>query len=33
MEVAEVKPNIDFGTLDKLDIRVGTIAAVEEIEG
>ena len=33
MKPAEVKPNIEFGTLDKLDIRVGTITAVEEIEG
>ena len=29
----EVKPNIAFEDLDQIDIRVGTITAVEEIEG
>ena len=29
----EVKPNIAFEDLDKIDIRVGTITAAEEIEG
>ena len=33
MEPAEVKPNISFEDLAKIDIRVGTIRSVEEIEG
>jgi len=33
MEVAELKPSISFADLDKIDVRVGTITAVEEIEG
>lgn len=30
--MAEVKPNISFDVLDKIDIRVGLIEAVESIE-
>lgn len=33
MEVAEVKPSIAFGDLEKIDIRVGTITSIEEVEG
>ncbi len=33
METAEIKPPVGFEDLDKLDIRVGTISSVEEIEG
>lgn len=30
---AGIKPTVEIGDLEKLDIRVGTIRAVEEIEG
>jgi tRNA-binding protein len=33
MEIAPVKPTIEFEDLEKIDIRVGTITRVEEIEG
>ncbi|MCO6511378.1 MAG: hypothetical protein J5I65_11365 [Aridibacter famidurans] len=33
MEVAEVKPPIEFGDLEKIDVRVGTIVSIEEVEG
>lgn len=33
IKVAEVKPTISFDLLDKIDIRVGTIELVEDIEG
>ncbi len=33
MKPVEVKPNISFEDLAKIDIRVGTITSVEEIEG
>jgi methionine--tRNA ligase beta chain len=29
---AQIKPNIDMSVLDKLDVRVGTIIQVEDIE-
>jgi tRNA-binding protein len=32
-KVASVKPPISFAELGKIDIRVGTIAAVEEVAG
>jgi tRNA-binding protein len=32
MKYIPVKPNINFSDLDKLDIRVGTIERVEDIE-
>jgi hypothetical protein len=32
-KVASVKPPISFAELEKIDIRVGTIAAVEEVAG
>jgi len=31
--VAAIKPTISFAELDRIDIRVGTILAVEDIEG
>lgn len=33
MTRAPVKPNISFAELEKIDIRVGTIEAVEDVEG
>jgi tRNA-binding protein len=33
MNVTPIKPLIDFADLEKIDIRVGTIMAVEDIEG
>lgn len=33
MMTAPVKENIDFDTLGKLDIRVGTIESLENVEG
>ena len=33
MEIAPVKPTIEFEDFDKVDIRVGTIKRVEDIEG
>ena len=30
---APVKPTISFGEIDKIDIRVGTILTVEDVEG
>ena len=33
IKVAAVKPTISFDLLDKIDIRVGTIELVEDIEG
>lgn len=33
MSPAPIKPTIDISVLEQLDIRVGTIAAVREIEG
>lgn len=33
IKVAEVKPTISFDLLDKIDIRVGTIELVEDIQG
>jgi len=33
MKTADLKPNIAFDDLAKIDIRVGTITSVEEIEG
>jgi tRNA-binding protein len=32
-KIAPVKPNISFAELEKIDIRVGTIAAVEDVSG
>ena len=32
MSPAPIKPEISFDDLDKLDIRIGTILAVEEVE-
>jgi len=31
--VAEVKPPIDLADLNKIDIRVGTILTVEDVDG
>ena len=31
--VSEVKPPIDLADLDKIDIRVGTILSVEDVDG
>jgi tRNA-binding protein len=33
MKVASVKPTIEFEDFEKIDIRVGTIKRVEDIEG
>jgi len=33
IKVAAVKPTISFEVLDKIDIRVGTIEAVEDVAG
>jgi tRNA-binding protein len=33
VSVAEVKPNIKLELLEKIDIRVGTIELVEDVEG
>jgi len=33
MKVAPIKPTITFADFDKIDIRVGTILRVEDIEG
>ena len=33
MKPAPVKPEITFGDLQKLDIRVGTIESVDDVEG
>ena len=33
IEIAPVKPDISFDILEKLDIRVGTIESVEDVEG
>ncbi len=32
-QVASVKPAISFDILDRIDVRVGTIEAVEDVEG
>jgi tRNA-binding protein len=32
-KVSEVKPPIDLADLDKIDIRVGTILTVEDVDG
>jgi tRNA-binding protein len=32
-KVAPVKPTISFDVLDKIDVRVGTIELVEDVEG
>ena len=32
-KVSEVKPPIDLADLDKIDIRVGTILSVEDVDG
>ncbi len=31
MEIAEIKPTISFDLLEKIDVRVGTIARVEDM--
>ncbi len=33
IDVAPIKPDISFDLLEKLDIRVGTIEAVEDVQG
>lgn len=33
IEVAPIKPNIPFDLLSRIDVRVGTIELVEEVEG
>jgi tRNA-binding protein len=33
IEPAPIKDTIDFATFEKIDIRVGTIRAVDEVEG
>jgi tRNA-binding protein len=33
IEVAPVKPTISFDLLDRIDVRVGTIEMVEDVEG
>jgi len=33
IEVAPVKPTISFDVLDRIDVRVGTIELVEDVEG
>lgn len=33
MEIAPIKPTIAFEDLEKIDIRVGTIRRVEDVEG
>lgn len=33
IEVAPIKPTISLDILDKIDVRVGTIAHVEDVEG
>ena len=32
-EVAPIKPTISLGILDRIDIRVGTVELVEDVEG
>jgi|SRR6266404_5755540 tRNA-binding protein len=32
-EIAPIKPSIELADLDKIDIRVGTILTVEDVEG
>jgi tRNA-binding protein len=32
-EVAPIKPTISLGILDKIDVRVGTIELVEDVQG
>lgn len=31
--VAEIKPQISLADLEKIDVRVGTIVTVEEVQG
>jgi tRNA-binding protein len=33
MDIAPIKPIISFGDFEKIDVRVGTITRVEEIQG
>jgi len=33
MKVAPIKPTVSFDVFEKIDIRVGTIQRVEDIEG
>jgi methionine--tRNA ligase beta chain len=33
MKIASIKPSISLDVLDKIDIRVGTIELVEDVEG
>jgi tRNA-binding protein len=33
MKIAPIKPIIEYETLDKIDIRIGTIVQVEDIQG
>jgi tRNA-binding protein len=33
IDVAPIKPDISFDILEKIDIRVGTILSVEDVEG